>query len=294
MEYLNNFDYNNIDNGITYLQNNTLDFYLNDKENIIFHVYWYGKLSRKQICCIHSYLATQNLNNSELWVWLDYQTYNNSIHLVPKHKNIIVKKYIPDELAKNTLLEKHKVLNQTKFLKFRSDIARILFLHKYGGLYYDLDMILLKNIRPLLNKEFCYTWSTMKQGNNGILNIKKNSPLSNQLIKKYIQICNQKEFVVWYNQFIFTDEINILCLPCVLFDPVWILYDTKTTSKYSQLNHLDNFFKETGENIDNFFNNQIYTYHWHSRANAFIESNSYFEKIEKKHLNIINSNKDIQ
>ena len=28
MEYLNNFDYNNIDNGITYLQNNTLDFYL--------------------------------------------------------------------------------------------------------------------------------------------------------------------------------------------------------------------------------------------------------------------------
>ena len=65
-----------------------------------------------------------------------------------------MKKYIPDELAKNTLLENHRVLNQTKFLKFRSDIARILFLHKHGGLYYDLDMILLKNLRPLLNGNF--------------------------------------------------------------------------------------------------------------------------------------------
>ena len=38
----------------------------------------------------------------------------------------------------------------------------------------------------------------MKQSNNGIFK-PKNSPLINQLIKKYIQICNQKEFVVWYN-----------------------------------------------------------------------------------------------
>ena len=66
----------------------------------------------------------------------------------------------------------------------------------------------------------------------------------------------------------------------VLFDPVWILHDKKITSNYSKLNNFDNFFKYTDENISNFFNNQIFAYHWHSRNNVKIEKNSYFEKFE--------------
>ena len=68
----------------------------------IFHVYWHGKLNRKQLCCINSYLKTQDLSNTELWVWLDFLTYNKSFSIVPKHKNIILKKYVPDIEAKNT------------------------------------------------------------------------------------------------------------------------------------------------------------------------------------------------
>ena len=80
---------------------------------------------------------------------------------------------------------------------------------------------------------------------------------------------------------IYTDDIDIMCFPCVMFDPVWILHDTKSKSKYSKLNNLDNFFKETDEDINTFFDNQIFSYHWHSRSNAIIEKNSYFEKLEK-------------
>ena len=36
----------------------------------------------------------------------------------------------------------------------------------------------------------------------------------------------------------------------------------------------------TDEDINTFFDNQIFAYHWHSRNNYKIEKNSYFEKLE--------------
>ena len=284
MKYLPNISYTDIDKGIEYLQNNKFDFYPKGDNIIIFHVYWYGNISRKQLLCIKSYLKTQNLEKTKLWVWLDYKTFTDkNVDIIPKHKNIEIKKYIPNNEAKNTPLEKYQHLNQQAFLKFRSDIARILFLYNYGGLYYDLDMILLKDLMPLLGVEFCYTWSYLKKGNNGILRLFKKSDSSIHLINKYYKLRN-KPFVVWFNQFIFTNDVNIICFPSVMFDPVWILHDKKKKSKYSKLNNLDNFFKKTDENINNFFYNQIFAYHWHSRNNYNIEKNSYFEKIELKFM----------
>ena len=288
MNFLKDIDYDNIDKGIEYLRNNKFNYYLPEGEKTIFHVYWYGLMNHKQICCINSYLATQDLSNTELWVWLDCETYEQCQNLIPKHNNISVKKYIPDVLAKNTRFEGNPIINQNKFLKFRSDLARILFLHKYGGLYYDLDMILLKDLQPLLGIEFCYTWSTMKCGNNAILRIKKNSELSNQLIDKYLKIIPTKKFVVWYNQFIFTNEIKITCFPSVMFDPVWNLSYTKTKSKWTKLSDFDSFFKRTDESVNPFFDNQIFAYHWHSRQNIDVEPDSFFDKIEIRHNKLVN------
>ena len=84
-------------------------------------------LDRKQILCINSYLKTQNLEKTKLWVWLDYKTYELSKNKVPQHNNIIIKKYIPTEEAKGTLFDKFSYINQEKNLKFRSDLARIIF-----------------------------------------------------------------------------------------------------------------------------------------------------------------------
>jgi len=286
MKYLKDIDYTNIDKGIEYLQKNKLNFYLDKDEITIFHVYWYGKLDRKQILCINSYLKTQNLSKTKLWVWLDYKTFTEeNINLIPKHKNIEIKKYIPNEEAKGTLFEKNPHLNQDKYLKFRSDLARVIFLYKYGGVYFDLDMILIKNFDSLLNIEFCYSWSFEKKGNNGLLRLFKKSQNCIDLMNKYNRTVSPfnllgQNFYLGYNKIIFTDDINLYCLPCVLFDPVWILFDTNKTSKYSKLNNFDNFFKKTNEDINKFFNNKIYAYHWHSRNNYFIEKDSYFNKLE--------------
>ena len=147
----------------------------------------------------------------------------------------------------------------------------MIFLYKYGGIYYDLDMILLKDLMPLLGIEFCYTWSDKKRGNNAILRLFKNSVNCKMIIGKYKKNTPR---CVGTNKLIFTNDLNIYCLPSILFDPVWILNDKKRNSKYSKLNNFNKFFKTTSENIKHFFDNQIFAYHWHSRNNFFVENNS--------------------
>ena len=153
-------------------------------------------------------------------------------------------------------------------------------------------MLLLKDLKPLLNIEFCYSWSDLKKGNNGMLRLKKHSSICIQIIEKYknsvspFNLHNQSFFLGYNHKYIFTDDLDLTCLPCVLFDPVWILTDTNETSKYSKLNNFDDFFKTTDENVDTFFDNVIFAYHWHSRNNMKIEKNSYFEKFENKFKNI--------
>ncbi len=282
MKFLEGIDYNNIDKGIEFLKNHQFNYFLPENEKTIYHVYWYGTLGRKQILCINSYLSTQDLKNTELWVWLDFETFKKSVKLVPKHENIKIKKYNPGTESYNTPLEGKKYLKQNKFLKFRSDLARLIFLYKYGGIYFDLDLILLKDLKPLLGVEFCYTWSAFKSGNNALIRFFKKSKLIIQLINKYNSVLKTKNFSINFNKLIFNNEINIICFPSVMFDPVWILFDMKKKSKYSSLTNFDDFFKKTNENIENFFDNQIYAYHWHSRNNYVIEKNSFFEKIEIK------------
>jgi hypothetical protein len=292
--------YQDTDKCLEYFMNIDLEidnnFYKNYNLNnpFYFHVYWYGKLDRKQLLCIKSYLATQNLEKTKLIIWLDYLNgYNdNNINLIPKHDNIIVKKYIPNELSKGTLFENKSFINinDTKLVKYRSDLARIMFLYHYGGVYYDLDLILLKDLSPLLHLEFCYQWSNItNRGNNALLCIKKKSNYCIEIFQKYIKYVNNgNNFNISINSYIFDYNNKLIKLPCSIFDPVWILFDKKTRSKYSELTNFDNFFKKTDKTINNisdFFNGLIFCYHWHSRTKYNIEEHSYFEKIEK----IINS-----
>lgn len=298
MKFLENIDYQNTDKCIeqlsTYDFNSIKNNYQNsNKGQTIFHVFWNGLLNRKQLTCINSYLCTQNLKNSVLWIWLDGL---NSNDIIKRNRDLInitygtivniqIKLYDSSAEADETLFENYKHLNNSTNLKFRSDIARIIILYKYGGLYFDLDMILLKDMSPLLHLEFCYSWSYLNKGNNGLLRLFKGSQNCLDLMDKYLNTVspfglNGQKFFLGYNQYIFDETINLFCLPSTMFDPVWLLFDKGENSKYSKLNNLDGFFKSTDENINTFFNNQIYAYHWHSRNDFNIEKNSYFEKFE--------------
>ena len=304
MKYINNINYNNVDECLDYLKNNPYKNYCFDEE-IPFHVFWRGKLKRKQLLCINSYLYSQNLGNTKLYVWLD-SDYKENSKLIKKHPNIIIKNYDPKKESLNTPFKNKDFINHQKYVKFRSDIARLMILFNYGGIYFDLDIILLKDINCILDLEFCYQWGGKTGGNNALLRLKKESKNCTDLMNRYVDVLengchhinkygNDFKYQIGMIHEIFNEQIDILCFPSAFFDPVWVLDYKNLTSKYSTLNKFDNFFKKTNEkfNISSFFGGNIMAYHWHSRNNQDIEDNSFYSIIEKEIYQNINLKKYI-
>lgn len=129
-------------------------------EKIIpFHIYSEFK-TPKELVALKSYLATQNLEKTKLIVWSDYDI-SNQENIQPYKDIVDFKVYNSQELSKDTPLENselHFALNYDQNHWMHSGIMRFLVLYKFGGIYVDMDTILLRDFRPILNQDFAYQW----------------------------------------------------------------------------------------------------------------------------------------
>ena len=109
---------------------------------------------------IKSYLATQNLDKTELIVWSDYDISDNP--LIQPFKNLATFNiYDAEEEAIGTPLEGNdKLFMKDPKYYLQSDLARILLLYKYGGVWVDMDIIFLRDFKPLLDQEYMYMWGS--------------------------------------------------------------------------------------------------------------------------------------
>lgn len=104
------------------------------------------------------------------------------------------KKFLPDY---EIMLwnEKNFDVNSTPFSKkayeegkwaFVSDVARIHALREYGGIYFDTDMMITKDVSEIVNNEFFAGWETKHNVAVGVLGVKeKNHPIIEKLYKFY-------------------------------------------------------------------------------------------------------------
>jgi len=147
--------------GLKYLKNLKDEDYEYPEEITYFHVYTEVKDS-KELLAIKSYLATQNLEKTRLIVWSDYDiSYNEDIQ--PYTDLVEFRVYDPLEESKGTPLEGETFhLNwghdEDPFHWMRSGVFRFLVLYKYGGIYMDVDMVLLRDFKPILGQDFAYQW----------------------------------------------------------------------------------------------------------------------------------------
>lgn len=259
----------------------------------LFHTYWYGNFSALQALSIKSFLAMHDLNKVKLCLWLDeengFSSHLQNTYIKPLLPFITVKKFNPLQEAKNTFLDeqisknfllrmrKNNFLRNTKNLAAQSDMFRVLILHKYGGIYFDLDVLFLRDFQILLNcyplDEFCYAWSAEPHANSAILKINKGSNNSKNLISKSV---NAKSFHP-ARIFPFNDRrIDVLCFPCAFFDPYWLSLDNKCFSKYNYFNECSDFFtaKEIDCSLQQFYPG-AFAYHWHNNWSANDIANSY-------------------
>ena len=152
-------------------------------------------------------------------------------------------------------------------LAHRSDIFRMLVLYNHGGLYFDLDILFLRDFSDLFrfvsSAEFCYQWSGESYTNSAILKLEKHSPITKQLLEKSLRKMN---FRPW-KLFDFQDkDLDLLVLPSCFFDPLWLQNDGRDCWASAPFQSFVDFF--ASQNVKCSFRDFFagaFTYHWHNQ-----------------------------
>lgn len=159
---------------------------------LLFHQYLDATQWEAGLLSLKSYLLTQDLRNSYVYLWTSdprqvlEQNREGAAFLYAFQKHIRFRKVKWGRLIKGTPLEGHSFFGSEARLKkllppaAYSDVLRLLLLHKYGGVWIDNDVILMRDWRPLVvnvGYQFVMRWM-----NNHVLHIRRRSKLSYHLL----------------------------------------------------------------------------------------------------------------
>lgn len=249
---------------------------------IPYHVYWTGPATWRVEIFVKSYLYTQNLPCSRLWLWLDADrdvtAVDDLLHNDPlferflplvERGDIVVKSWefpsriplpkgldntdgvgyykhpgvpnadgefvVADGVVEDADGQQWLTLTpkQMTFLPVAvSDAVRFVVLHLYGGVYLDMDVLLLRDLRPLLLPDaetgehaFAERWaahSTPGDYNTAVMSLKANSSLSSYLLRGGVRMgLNFHPRVI--GRMAWKDGRNqeLLMLETAAFDPIW-------------------------------------------------------------------------
>jgi len=280
----------------------TLDFLKSIKDEnynypnheTIFHTYTEVK-NKKQLMTIKSFLANQNLNHCKLIVWSDYDIQNNSL-IQPYKKYVDFRVYNAHKEAVGTPLHgKNNYLSASDEKHYmQSGVLRFLVLYKYGGIWFDMDMVLLRNFKPILNQDFAYMWGSSKD-------FKKENPNSGDCYgpcaalmgaKKdgeHIQICMEellKTDIVPCTTCFDEDMLakvyrrkEFTVFPSVFFNTEW-----QVNCKYPGLSpKIQTGWFDKNEMSEKYLFLDAFAWHWHntSRKNEIVQEGSKFNILEK-------------
>jgi hypothetical protein len=247
---------------------------------LLFHCFWTGLLNELHALSIKSLMITQS-PPYEIWLWMPPDDALRNRGFMSSLPHVVVKEYVPAEESRGTAYEGQGALlnGEDAFGGHRaSNVAnafRILTLAKYGGVYFDLDVLFLRDIRHLCSVEFCYQWSDQPYGNNAVLHFNAGSPAISALAERSVQIGSCRAKALFIFQDIWTLLDGVYVFPSFLFDPVWIAHDRGEVMNDYCNTFADFFTSEARVGLSTFFPH-AYTYHWHNywdwpiRANTVI------------------------
>lgn len=262
-----------------------------EDNNLVFHCFWRvpKEFGLKQVSVIKSIIVNHKhkLDKVEINLWsnVDLSTNEYIKEVLPFIK---LKVWSLESEMKGTILEgnsyiRNEVISDTNCY-LEGDIFRLLILHKYGGFYIDMDVLVLRDMSPISNLEFLYQWgptgfkcfhtNTIDKNlrmNGAIMRLDKNSDLSLEFLNLLELIPPHGNSTCWgsglYSK---ATKNDILVLPCIWFNSEW---------GYEGTNHTQPFKKY--ENIMLF--DGAFTWHWHNRWDEEIEEGSKFNILTKKH-----------
>jgi hypothetical protein len=271
---------------LKFLQNINNKNYFYPDEKVNFHIYSEFRTD-KEIVSLMSYFATQNLEKTKIIVWSDYDIEKEP--RVQRFKNMIdFRIWDAKTEAMGTILEKenHMLIAADEKHYLQSDLLRLLALHKYGGIWIDMDIILLRDFKPLLDQEYMYMWgSETNYSSEGacasVLSVKKQSLFSIRLLEEAAKMQIIPNSTCWgKNMFAKLYAIYpFTILPATFFNIEWCM-NKKTPGSG---NHVENgWFKFQNDNKMHMYL-ETFSWHWHnsSKKNLTIENGSKFDLLTK-------------
>lgn len=245
---------------------------------IPYHVYWTGPATWRVEIFVKSYLYTQNLACSRLWIWLDADRNPNAVDDM-LNRDPLFKRFLPlvergditlkawnfpsriplptqedntdgigyykspgkpnaqgeFAVAENIVQDKSGqqwlVLTpkQMTFLPVAvSDAVRFVVLHIHGGCYFDMDVLMLRDMRPLLlprEHSFAERWAAHPHPgdyNTAVMSLTANSSLSSYLIRGGVRMgLNFHPRVIGRMAWKDGRDRELLMLETAAFDPIW-------------------------------------------------------------------------
>ncbi|CAG8655417.1 2970_t:CDS:1 [Funneliformis caledonium] len=296
---------------------------LPDQPPTLFHVFWKGDFSDKIAMMIKSFMFTQPLQCSKLYVWLD----DNEMRLEDNpHAKPLLKfspKFIEfmkwdteEQLDHDPIYHGWKSIyhSERRTVSF-SDMVRFVVLQRYGGIYVDADVLLLRDLRPFYQTdfEFSYQWSFKEDYNTAVLRLRANSTTTRMVIEGAIQ--NGMKFHPFDIKKYFVEKLNptkddvnpyLYMLPVALFDPLWLKRDNKQPKSILTPNinvWYDVFRPDLAPNefinvepvdatpalrkVDGFFPG-AFTYHWHNNWKTKILPTSWMGVLQSAYDEFLN------
>ena len=261
-------------------------------EPAIWHAYWFGEVGPKQVLSLKSALATQNPATTQVWLWLDeqngYAGHEENPYLRPILPLLTVRPFNPRAEFRGTPLDVgllrwrarrrlHRLAERTDNLAKRADLFRVTVLHNHGGLYFDLDILFLRDFAGLdafvpCDTEYAYQWSNQAYANTAILQLQAGSPLARQLLE---EAAATGEILPW-ELFRFREGLPLTILPSAFFDPLWQDVDGIHRSARVPLHSFAAFFDRTDDpaGLDTFCGG-AFAHHWHNQWAAAELRHSY-------------------
>jgi hypothetical protein len=113
-----------------------------------------------------------------------------------------------------------------------SDLFRLVILHNYGGLYFDADVVLLRDFAPILGGEWLYAWgSSCNYANGAITSMKKGSDLVVRMLAMMATVRPRPASLDWGRNLYERVRKEMLAegkeafriMPCCFFDASWLV-----------------------------------------------------------------------
>lgn len=252
-----------------------------------------------------SFLSTQNHDSTELWLWIDTHdksylesnAWRESVEpiLFGRSDRVKTKVFDVDKLLGHVPLTQaeredfRKVYMAQSGGAKKTDLARILILMSYGGIYVDADSVFLQDLRPLLNAGDSWAYD-QSQGflNNAYMNAPApGSDFTTALFKAAAQTAKGE------------GQYDFFQFGARLLRSVWDEHRLTQRENGRPFHVLPSCFFEAGPKREGFFTRKTtknalayfqdksptaFFYHWHDRWDENVLSGSLADCLEQSLL----------